>query len=205
MTVTTLAVLDLAGVFVFALSGALAGVHARLDVFGVLVVGTGTAIGGGLMRDVLLGATPPAALQNWVYLAVPLAASLIVFVWHPRFAALRRPMLVLDAAGLGLFTVTGTQKALDLGLGPAGACTLGALAGFGGGLLRDVLLGEIPLVLRRDIYALPAIAGAVIVAIGNAIGGVLVAWQIAAVGLVFAVRMTALARRWSLPAPRGLA
>ncbi|MGN6608467.1 MAG: trimeric intracellular cation channel family protein [Jatrophihabitans sp.] len=194
--------LDLVGSAVFALSGALAGVRARLDVFGVVVVGTVTAIGGGILRDVLLGATPPASLRHWFYLAVPTVASVVVFVWHPRVSRLGRPIVVLDAAGLGLFTVTGTRLALNHGLGPAGAVALGILTGIGGGVLRDVLLGQIPLVLRREIYALASAVGAVLVVAAHEAGALTLAWEIPAAVAVFVVRVLAARRRWSMPTPR---
>ena len=193
--------LDLAGSFVFALSGGLAAVRARLDVFGVVVVATVTAIGGGVVRDVLVGVTPPNALRHWPYLAVPAAAAVVVFLWHPQVNRMRRPIIVLDAAGLGLFTVTGTRLALDHGLGPAGACALGVLTGIGGGVLRDVLLREIPLVLRREIYALASGAGAVLVIIGSKVGWA-IGWQVAAALAVFTVRVLAARRNWSAPTAR---
>ena len=198
---TTQLTLDLAGCFVFALSGGLAAVRARLDVFGVVVVGTVTAIGGGILRDVLLGITPPNALRHWPYLAVPAAAAVLVFFWHPAVTRLRRPVVVLDAAGLGLFTVSGTRLALDHGLGPSGAVALGVLTGIGGGVLRDVLLREIPLVLRREIYALAAAAGAVLVVIGHRVGDT-VFWQAAGAVVAFGVRVLAARRHWSAPTPR---
>jgi uncharacterized membrane protein YeiH len=194
--------LDVAGSFVFALSGALAAVRARLDVFGVVVVATVTAVGGGVLRDVLLGLTPPNALRHWWYLAVPAAAAVLVFVWHPQVTRMLRPIVVLDAAGLGLFTVTGTRLALEQGLGAAGACALGVLTGIGGGVIRDVLLREIPLVLRREIYALAAAAGAVLIVLGDRLGALNLAWQVGAAVVVFAVRVLAARRRWSAPTPR---
>lgn len=198
----TLLVLDLSGSFVFALSGALAAVRARLDVFGVVVVATVTAIGGGALRDVLLGDTPPNALRHWPYLAVPAAAAVLVFFWHPQVTRMWRPIVVLDAAGLGLFTVTGTRLALEHGLGPAGACALGVLTGIGGGVLRDVLLREIPLVLRREIYALASAVGAVLIVVVHRAGWLDLGWQIGAAVAVFAVRVLAARRRWSAPTPR---
>jgi uncharacterized membrane protein YeiH len=194
-------VLDVAGSFVFALSGGLAAVRARLDVFGVLVVATVTAIGGGILRDVLAGVTPPNALRHWFYLASPAVAALIVFVWHPQVTRMWRPIVLLDAAGLGIFTVTGTRLALDHGLGPSGAVALGILTGIGGGVLRDVLLREIPLVLRREIYALASAAGAVLVVIGSKVGWT-IGWQIGAAVVVFGIRVLAARRRWSAPVPR---
>jgi uncharacterized membrane protein YeiH len=193
---------DLAGCFVFALSGGLAAVRARLDVFGVVVVGTVTAIGGGILRDVLIGTTPPNALRHWPYLAVPAAAAGLVFVWHPALTRLRRPIVVLDAAGLGLFTVTGTRAALDRGLDPAGAIAVGLLTGIGGGVLRDVLLREIPLVLRRgEIYALAAAVGAVFVVAGRELGWP-PGWQAAGAVAVFGLRLLAVWRHWVAPMPR---
>lgn len=194
-------VLDVCGTFVFALSGALAAVRARLDVFGVVVVATVTAIGGGIVRDVLAGVTPPNALRHWEYLAVPAAAAVLVFFWHPQVTRMWRPIVVLDAAGLGLFTVTGTRLALDSGLDGAGACALGVLTGIGGGILRDVLLREIPLVLRREIYALASLVGAVLVVVGWHVGAT-VAWEVGAAVAVFVVRVLAARRRWSAPTPR---
>jgi len=194
--------LDLAGVFVFALSGGLAAVRVRLDLFGVVVVATVTAIGGGIVRDTLLGETPPASLRHWPYLAVPAAAAIVLFFWHPHVARLRRLMLLADAAGLGLFTVTGTREALEAGLGAAGACALGVLTGIGGGVIRDVLLREIPLVLRREIYAVAAGVGAVLVCIGDGVHLLGTAGQVGVAVVVFGLRVLAIRRHWSAPRPR---
>src|SRR3954454_16775332 len=194
--------LDLAGCFVFALSGGLAAVRARLDVFGVVVVGTVTAIGGGILRDVLVGPAPPNALRHWPYLAVPAAAAGLVFVWHPALTRLRRPIVVLDAAGLGLFTVTGTRVGLDRGVGPAGAIAVGLLTGIGGGVLRDVLLREIPLVLRRgETYVLAAAVGAVLVVAAFELD-LAPGWQAVGAVAVFGLRLLAVWRHWVAPTPR---
>lgn len=197
--------LDLAGVAVFALSGALAAVHRKLDAFGVAVVGVATALGGGILRDVLLGATPPASLRDWRYLAVPVAASALAFWFHPQVARGWRVVLVLDAAGLALFTVTGTTTALDHGLGVAASCLLGMLTGIGGGVLRDLLLNEIPVVLRRDVYALVALLGAAVVAAAYRLELSPAGAAATAASLVFAVRLLAVIRHWSAPTPRGIA
>jgi uncharacterized membrane protein YeiH len=202
---TQLLVLDLVGVFVFALSGGLAAVRARLDLFGVLVLATVTAVGGGVLRDTLLGATPPSALRNWPFLAVPAIAGVVVFCWHPQIARLRGMVLVLDAAGLGLFTVTGTKLALDSGLGVAGACAIGLLTGIGGGVLRDVLLREIPLVLRREIYAVAALLGTVIVCVGDRLHVPVGPYEAVAVAAVFVLRLVAVRRHWSAPRARHVA
>jgi uncharacterized membrane protein YeiH len=148
---STLLVLDLVGTFVFALSGGVAGVKQRLDLFGVLVLSFAAASAGGIMRDLLIGAVPPAAISDWRYLGVSLIAGLVMFFWFPRSERLRKLsnlVLIFDAAGLALFAVAGTQKALGYGLNPVMAPLLGMLTGIGGGMLRDLLLAEIPTVLR---------------------------------------------------------
>jgi uncharacterized membrane protein YeiH len=197
-----LSVFDLVGVFVFALAGASTGVAKKLDIFGVVVVGVASAIGGGLLRDVLIGQTPPFVLRDWRYLVVPTLASVVVFYFHPQVSRLRRVVLLSDAAGLGLFVVTGTAKALDAGVPAVGASVIGVLTGIGGGVIRDVLTGEIPIVLRREIYALAGLfgAGTVVVADGLGVAGSLSA-AIGAAG-VFGFRVLALVRRWSAPVPR---
>jgi uncharacterized membrane protein YeiH len=165
MMETLLPMLDLVGTFVFALSGATAGVKRRLDFFGVLVLSFAAANSGGIARDLLIGAVPPAAVSDWRYLAVSLLAGAITFYWHPVIDWLRSPVLVFD--GAGLFAVSGTQKALAFGLNPIMAALLGMLTGIGGGIVRDVLLAEVPMVLRSDLYAVAALSGAAVVAIGS--------------------------------------
>src|SRR5262252_2942316 len=148
---TLLPVLDLLGTFVFALSGARAGVKHRLDLFGVLVLSYAAGNAGGIVRDLLIGAVPPAAISDWRYLAVSLLAGIVTF-WRPSgIGRLRSPVQLFDAAGLALFAVAGAQKALASGLNPVMAALLGMLTGIGGGMTRDVLLTEIPTVLRADL------------------------------------------------------
>lgn len=198
-------VLDLCGVFVFALSGALAAVLRKLDVVGVVVVGTVAAIGGGLLRDVVLPDVPPPALEDWRYVTVSATASVIVFFFHPQVGRLTRAVRVFDAAGLGFFAVAGTGKALSAGLGPVPACVLGVITGVGGGLLRDVLLREIPLVLRTgELYAVTALAGAVVVVVADSVHRYDAASASVAVATVFVLRVVALRRRWSAPLPKGV-
>jgi uncharacterized membrane protein YeiH len=205
VSIALLSVFDLVGVFVFALAGASTGVAKKLDIFGVVVVGVASAIGGGLLRDVLIGQTPPFVLRDWRYLVVPTLASVVVFYFHPQVSRLRRVVLLSDAAGLGLFVVTGTAKALDAGVPAVGASVIGVLTGIGGGVIRDLLTGEIPVVLRREIYALAALfgAGTVVVADGLGIAGTVSA-AVGAAG-VFALRILSLVRRWSAPTPRDVA
>src|SRR6186997_1173248 len=165
-----LLVIDLVGVFVFALAGATAAVRQRLDLFGVLVLSFATATTGGILRDLLIGAVPPAAFADYRYLAASVLAGLVTFRWHHLIERLRNPVRVFDAAGLGLFVVAGTQKALEAGLHPVMAALLGMITGIGGGVMRDVLLSRVPVVFQSDIYALAALAGALLVVLGNGLG-----------------------------------
>lgn len=199
---TLVLVLDLGGTFAFALSGAMAGIRRQLDVFGVLVLSFAASTSGGIARDVLIGAVPPAALVDWRYLAISMLAGLICFFWSPLIEKLRNPVRMLDAMGLALFAVAGTQKALAFGLSPVMAALLGMLTGIGGGVARDLLLAEIPAVLRADLYAVAALAGAVIV-VGGALLNLPIVLTALCGGLVcFALRMTAIRRGWRLPTAR---
>ncbi len=197
-----LLIFDLVGITAFAASGAMAGVRARLDIFGVCVLGATTALGGGVLRDVLLGITPPASVSDWRYLLTPIVVALLVFRFHPRIARLRRGVLVLDAAGMGLFATGGAASALQHGAGVAAACVIGMTTAIGGGALRDVLLREVPYVLRKEIYALAALAGAAVVVATTAAG--LHPGVAAALGatLAIALRWIALWRHWNAPVPR---
>jgi uncharacterized membrane protein YeiH len=200
-----LVVLDLVGIFVFAISGALVAVRKGLDLFGVLVLGSTTGLGGGFLRDVLIGATPPAALADWRYLLVPIGAGLVTFIWHPSLGRYERWVNLLDAFGLALFCVTGALKAVEYGLGPIPAALMGMLTGIGGGMLRDVLAGHVPWIFRGELYATPALAGA---AGGGLVGRADVVLPVAA-GLGAAVwlvwRLVAIWRDWRAPLPTGSA
>lgn len=196
---TFVQVLDLGGAFVFAISGAVAAVNRRLDIFGALVLSFVTGNFGGITRDVLIGAVPPAALVDGRYLLVSVLAGLITFFWYAGVDRLRNPVLLFDAAGLSFFAVVGAHKAIEFGLSPAMSALLGMLTGIGGGMPRDVLLAEIPQVLRSDIYAVAAFAGASIVVIGSRIG---VSYGISALGgaaLCFGLRFMAIIYGWHLP------
>lgn len=196
---TLVLALDLVGTFVFALSGALAGVRRRLDFFGVMVLSFAAANSGGITRDLLIGAVPPAAISDWRYLAVCLVAGALTFFWHPAIERLHSSVLVFDAAGLALFAVAGTQKALAFHLNPVMAALLGMLTGIGGGMVRDVLLTEVPTVLRAEIYALAALAGAAVVVTGHLLGLPSAIVALAGALLCFAIRMLAILRSWQLP------
>lgn len=201
-TSTLLLVLDIVGVAVFASSGALVGVEKKLDLFGVMFLSVGTALGGGFLRDALLGATPVAALTDWRYLTTPLVVGLIVFFVHPAVAKFARVLLVVDAAGLSLFAVAGARKAIDFGVGPVGSCGVGMLTAIGGGIIRDVLVREIPTVLHREIYATAALCAAALVVIGDRLEIDDVAVSIAAVALGFSIRVISRLRQWSAPTPK---
>ena len=202
---TTLVVLDLVGIFVFAIAGALVAVRKGLDVFGVLVLAGTTGLGGGFLRDVLIGATPPAALADWRYLMVPVAAGVLTFYLHPALGRMERSVTVLDAFGLGLFCVTGALKALDFGLGVVPAALLGMVTGIGGGMLRDVLASRVPAVFRGELYATPALAGAAVVVAGT--HAHLPAWAVAVAGggLCIVWRLVAIWRHWQAPVAAGSA
>ena len=200
---TLLLVLDLVGIFVFAISGALVAVRREFDVFGVLVLAGTTGLGGGFIRDVLIDATPPAALADWRYLLVPVAAGLITFVFHPLVGRLERVVNIFDAAGLGLFCVTGALKAVEYGLGPAPAALMGMVTGIGGGMARDLLAGRVPVVFSSELYATPALLGATwaVLLVGHGHPE----WMVAIPGVVICVglRLLALRRGWHAPLPRG--
>src|SRR3954467_9952684 len=166
---TLILALNLAGTFVFGLSGGLAAVRARLDLFGVVVLAAVVGLAGGIIRDLLIG-TPPATFRDWRYLAAAGAAGLVCFCASPALERIKRSVLVFDAVGLGLFCVTGATKALDFGLGPVQAILLGAITGIGGGMLRDVLLRDVPTVLRHDLYAIPALLGAGVLVVAQETG-----------------------------------
>ena len=198
---TLLLVLDLVGTFVFALSGAAAGVKRRLDLFGVLVLSFAAGNAGGITRDLLIGAVPPAAISDWRYLAVSLLAGMVTFYWFSGINRLRSPVLVFDGAGLALFAVSGTQKALAFGLNPVMAALLGMLTGIGGGMTRDVLLAEITTVLRADLYSIAALLGAAVVVIGHTLQLSSTAVTIAGAALCFGLRLMAIHYGWHLPRP----
>jgi uncharacterized membrane protein YeiH len=196
---TLLLVLNLAGTFVFGLSGGLAGVQKRLDVFGVVVLAVVVGLAGGITRDLLIG-IPPQTFRDWRYLAVAGGAGLVTFLAHPALERLERPILVLDAAGLSLFCVTGASTALDHRVGAVEAIVLGTITGVGGGVLRDILVREIPVVLRTGLYAIPALAGAAIVVGAGESGAHDLAFPIVGAAVCFLVRLAGL--HFDLNVPR---
>jgi uncharacterized membrane protein YeiH len=199
---TLLVVFDLAGTFVFALSGGMDGVKHRLDLFGVLVLSFAAGNSGGIARDLLIGAVPPGAISDWRYIAVSIVAGLIAFCWSRVIHALRSPVMMFDAGGLALFAVAGTGKALAFHANPVAAVLLGMLTGIGGGIVRDVLVREIPTVLRTELYAVAALIGATVMVLGRMFHLPLYSAAIAGSVLCFVVRYMAIRRAWQLPVAR---
>ena len=199
---TLLVAFDLGGTFVFALSGATAGVKHRLDLFGVLVLSFAAGNSGGIARDVMIGTVPPSAVRDWRYIAVSILAGLITFYWYRNIDRLSSPVLVFDAAGLALFAVSGAGKALAFHAGPVAAILLGMLTGIGGGMVRDVLVMEIPTVLRTELYAVAALIGAAVMVLGRMLHLPTYAAAIAGAVLCFGLRFMAMRLGWQLPTAR---
>ncbi|MFF3395172.1 trimeric intracellular cation channel family protein [Streptomyces sp. NPDC002669] len=193
--------LDIAGIFVFAISGALLAVRKNFDVFGIAVLAEVTALGGGLFRDVVIGALPPAAFTDLGYFTTPLLAAALVFFLHPHVERIQVGVNVFDAAGLGLFCVTGTVKAYDYGLGLTASATLGLATAVGGGVLRDVLANEVPSLLRwdRDLYAVPAMVGAMMIVLCIRFGALNAFTSGTAVIVAFVLRLLAMRYHWRAP------
>jgi uncharacterized membrane protein YeiH len=196
---TLLLVLNLVGTFVFGLSGGMAGVRKQLDMFGAIVLAVVVGIAGGTIRDLLIG-IPPATFRDWRYLAVAGGAGLVTSLAHPTINRLQRPIDALDAAGLALFCVSGAATALAHRLGVAESVILGAITGIGGGMVRDILVGEIPTVLRGGLYAIPALVGAGIVVGAYKAGDHTLTFPIAGAAACFLLRIAGL--RYGLGLPR---
>ncbi|MER7763658.1 trimeric intracellular cation channel family protein [Streptomyces sp. NPDC097619] len=192
--------LDLAGIFVFATSGALLAVRKNFDIFGIAVLALVTALGGGLFRDLVIGAVPPAAFGELSFFVTPLVAAGCVFFLHPEVQRINRAINVFDAAGLALFTVTGTTKAYEYGLGLTASAALGLATAVGGGVLRDVIVNEVPSLLRdREMYAVPAVVGAAIVAVSIAFDSLNALTTALAIVTTFVLRLLAMHFHWQAP------
>ena len=199
-----LLVLDLTGTFAFALNGALTAIRvARLDIVGVLTLGVITALGGGIIRDIVIDSLPPATFSDWRYLAVAAAGVLIAFVLGQRLDRLSMSITILDAAGLSLFAVTGASKALQFGLGPVQAVILGAVTGVGGGTVRDMMLQRVPTVLRSELYAIPALVAAAVTVVASEMHAYGIAAAVVAAVACFLVRMTGVRLGLNAPRPPG--
>lgn len=196
--------LDLLGIFAFGLNGALTAVRTvRLDIVGVVTLGLITALGGGIIRDMMLDDLPPATFQDWRYLAVATGGGLVAFALGQRLERLAGPIMVLDAVGLSLFAVTGASKALTFGLGPAQAVILGAITAVGGGTLRDVLIRQVPSVLSTGLYAVPALVGAAIAVVSTLVGASSWPTTVVAAAVCFLIRLLGVHFDLSAPEPPG--
>jgi uncharacterized membrane protein YeiH len=195
-----LLVVDLLGTYVFAVEGAMAAIRADLDLLGLMVLSFATALGGGVIRDVLIGAVPPNSIHDWRYGATAFAGGGTVFFFYQFFQSVPHPLMTtLDAAGLALFAVAGADKALEFGINPLIAVLMGGLTGVGGGTVRDVLLAQVPAVLRTDVYAAAALAGAIVVVVGVKMKmsrGLVMSLGAA---VCFVLRMVAVWQHWNLP------
>lgn len=192
--------LDLFGTFVFGLNGALTAVRAaRLDLVGVVTLGMMTALGGGVIRDVLIGAIPPATFRDWRYFALAAGGALIAFGLSWWLGRLEKLIIVLDAVGLSVFAVIGASKAVEFGLGVAPAAALGVVTAVGGGTIRDALVGLVPTVLRKELYAIPALAAAGITVAAMKLGVYGLPAAAGAAAVCFLIRM--LGVRFGLNAP----
>jgi len=192
--------LDVIGTFAFAISGAAAAKQRGMDVFGIGAVAFTVACGGGIIRDVCIGAIPPAGLKTWFYLVTALAAAVITISLYPIVRRLNRPVLLFDAAGLSMFAVTGAQKALSYGTNGQVAVLLGIITAVGGGVLRDILLNRVPVILQKEIYASAALVAALIVVAGHYYNWLTTDWvAIIALSICFTIRILALTFHWNLP------
>ncbi|MFZ2259575.1 putative membrane protein YeiH [Luteococcus japonicus] len=194
--------LDVIGVFAFALSGGLVGVRRHFDIFGILTLAVVTALGGGIVRDLLLGITPPRNITNLPLVVLALGAGLFTFFFEGTVERLRRLVLVADAVGLAAFCVTGTLTAINAGHPGMEAILVGVITAAGGGAIRDVLAGQVPSVFSPELYALPALLGSVLVDVTQrlGLGGPLTQWLL--VALVCALRIAAVKFNWKSPTPR---
>ena len=195
---------DLLGTFVFALSGGVLAVRKQLDLFGVLVLSCAAAVSGGIVRDVMIGAHPPASLADWRYLVTAMLAGLVTFRWCALIERLRNPVQLFDAAGLALFAVLGTDKALAFGLAPFGSMLLGIITGIGGGIVRDLLVVRTPVVLQQtELYAMAALVGSGVVALAATFDLPQLPAMVLGALLCFGLRFMSIRRGWKLPVAGG--
>lgn len=200
-----LAVADMAGTVLFAVEGAMAALKGGLDLFGVLVLSFATALGGGVVRDLLIGAAPPTALRDWRYPAMAFAAGAATFIGHAVVGQVPAGLMTtLDAAGLSLFAVAGTEKALNRDIPPFSAALMGTITGVGGGTLRDILLAQVPAILRVDVYATAALLGSAVMTAAIRLGWPPRYAALAGGGACFALRMVSVWRHWALPTAVGV-
>lgn len=198
-TQDVLQVLDWIGTFVFAISGGLLGLKKKFDLFGVLVLACVVAVAGGVVRDLLIGAVPPAAVEHVHYLLIALGGGLLTFYAYPKVASLQQQILLFDAVGLAAFAVIGAQKAMAFGIHPVMVAVMGMVTGVGGGMVRDVLAGDIPAVLRSDLYAVAALAAGAIVSAGHVLEIAPLYTTLAGLAVCVFLRLMAMYRGWRIP------
>jgi uncharacterized membrane protein YeiH len=197
--------LDLTGTFVFALNGALTAVRAaRLDVVGVVTLGMMTALGGGVIRDLVIGDIPPATFRDWRYFALAVGGGLVAFALSKLLNRLETSITVFDAMGLSVFAVIGTAKAAAFGLGIGPTLLLGVVTAVGGGTIRDVLIGQIPTVLRSELYAIPALVAAAITVAAIHLNVYGLPAALAAAAVCFIIRMLGVHFGLNAPGPPGI-
>jgi len=201
---TLLLVVDFAGTFLFAIEGGMAAARGHLDLLGAMVLAFATALGGGIIRDVLIGAIPPNSIRDWRYGAIAFGGAAIAFFFHSVVQGIPASLLILlDGAGLSLFAIAGAEKALDFEIHPFIAILMGGITGVGGGTVRDLLLAEVPTVLRADVYATAALAGAAVVVLGLKLRLPRTPVAIAGALVCFLLRMVSVWLHWNLPTAKG--
>jgi uncharacterized membrane protein YeiH len=194
--------MELAGVFVGGLSGALAAIRKQFDIFGIVVLAWAAGLGGGLMRDVLIGALPPVGIGRWEFILTACLAGFTMYFFHPRLERARRMIAIFDAGALALFSVVGTVKGLSLGAGPTASVCVGIITGVGGGVLRDLLTGEVPVILHhRQLYAVPAVIGSALTAALWSTSTLSTGTVALAVGVVLVLRLVAMRFHLNAPGP----
>jgi len=199
-SLTLLTVLDLAGTLLFAIEGATTAIGGNLDLLGLMVLGFATALAGGIIRDLLIGAVPPSSLRDWRYSALALLGAVLAFFLHRSVQAIPNDILtVLDAAGLAMFAIAGAEKALVYKMHPLVAVLLGTVTGVGGGTVRDILLAHVPIILRADVYATAALAGSAVMIVARRLGVRPAVAAFLGGAVCFLLRMISVWLHWNLP------
>jgi uncharacterized membrane protein YeiH len=199
-TASTILIADLIGTCLFAIEGALTAMQGGLDLLGILVIAFVAALGGGVVRDLLIGAVPPSAIRDWRYPMLTFAAGLFTFAFHAEVQAIPAwCIIVLDAAGLALFAMAGVEKAIAYGIKPFVAMLMGTVTGVGGGVIRDILLARVPVILHTDIYATAAFAGSFVALAARRFGWSPASSAIAGGAVCFLLRIVAVWQGWHLP------
>lgn len=192
-------ILNICGTFSFAVSGAFAAMQKRLDMFGVLIIAFATAVGGGTLRDILIGDTPVSWLKNANYSLLILITAIASMVFWKKIKSLKITLFLFDSLGLGFFTIVGLQKGLAYDLHPGVCVALGTVTGCFGGIIRDILLNNIPLIFRKEIYATACIIGGVVYLLLDYFGVDAALVKLISVTVVFLIRIVAVKYNFTLP------